>query len=396
MTRRAASLRFFTSAMLALAMAVAAGHAPAQTDDVGAKQKELDRIKQEIQAHREKSKQLGSREQQEIKRLQNLDKEIDLSKRYLRKLAEQEDTIGRRISNLRVQIGGREIELSYQEQLLGKRLREMYKRDPKYRWEMLLGAQSMDDAVRRYQFSRIIAEQDVRVIGQYRDSKRQLETESSRLTESLEQVAAVRADRQTESANLEASKKKRQATLNQIRSEKTKHTQAIADLEKAQAQLQALLDNLQRRGTAEKDLPPSGEFASMKGRLPWPVNGKVIRGFGKHTHPRYGTVTMNNGLDISAPAGAPIVAVAAGVVEFVDWIDAFGKCVILNHGGGYYTLYAHVAATSVAQGQKVGRGQVIAEVGDTGSLDGYVCHFEVRQARKALNPAEWLSKRPSS
>jgi murein DD-endopeptidase MepM/ murein hydrolase activator NlpD len=128
----------------------------------------------------------------------------------------------------------------------------------------------------------------------------------------------------------------------------------------------------------------------------WPVAGKVIRGFGKHTHPRYGTVTMNNGLDISAAAGAPIVAVAAGVVEFNDWIDAFGKCVILNHGGAYYTLYAHVADTSVAQGQKVGKGQVIAEVGDTGSLEGYVCHFEIRLARRALNPAEWLGKKPSS
>jgi murein DD-endopeptidase MepM/ murein hydrolase activator NlpD len=254
----------------------------------------------------------------------------------------------------------------------------------------------MDDAIRRYQFTKLIAAQDARMIGEFRESKRQLEVESSRLTESLEQLAAVRADRESESATLESNKKKRQTMLTRIRSEKTRHAKAIADLEQAQAQLQDLLDELQRRGTADKDLPPSGEFAAMKGRLIWPVSGKVIRGFGKHTHPRYGTVTMNNGLDIAAPAGAPIVAVAVGVVEFVDWIDAFGKCVILNHGGGYYTLYAHVAATNVSQGQKVGRGQVIAEVGDTGSLEGYVCHFEIRQARKALNPADWLGKKASS
>ena len=83
------------------------------------------------------------------------------------------------------------------------------------------------------------------------------------------------------------------------------------------------------------------------------------------------------------------------MVEFVDWIDAFGKCVILNHGGGYYTLYAHVADTNVAQGQKIGRGQAIAEVGDTGSLEGYVCHFEVRQGRRALDPTGWLGKKKS-
>jgi septal ring factor EnvC (AmiA/AmiB activator) len=379
-----------TAALFAFAAAFA------QDDDVGEKQKELERIKQEIQAHREQSKQLGSREQQEIKQLQRLDRELDLSRRYLKKLGEQEDSIDRRIGDLRVQIGGREVVLSQQEETLSRRIREMYKQDPRYSWEILLGAQSMDDAVRRYQFMQLIAEQDARMIGEYRESKRQLEVESSRLAEAMQEISEVRADRESETSKLEGSKKQRQTVLTQIRGEKSKHTRAIQELERAQAELQDLLDALQRRGTAEKDLPPTGEFASMKGRLIWPVAGKVIRGFGKHTHPKYGTVTMNNGLDISAKAGSPIVAVAAGFVEFVDWIDAFGKCVIVNHGGGYYTLYAHVADTSVSQGQKVGRGQVIAEVGDTGSLEGYICHFEIRQARKALNPAEWLTKRPSS
>jgi septal ring factor EnvC (AmiA/AmiB activator) len=368
----------------------------AQTDDVNEKQQELDRIKKEIQAHRDQSKQLGSREKQEVKKLQSLDKELDLGRKYLRKLNEQENAIDQQIGDLRVQIGGREVVLSQQEATLARRIRNMYKQDPHYSWEFLLGSRSMDDAVQRYQFMQLIAQQDAHMVGEYRESKRQLERESSRLAESMQQIAEVRADREQENTTLEANKKKRQTMLTQIRSEKSKHAAAIEDLEQAQAELQDLLDRLQRRGTAEKDLPPSGEFAAMKGRLIWPVTGKVIRGFGKHTHPKYGTVTMNNGLDISASAGAPIIAVAAGFVEFVDWIDAFGKCVILNHGGGYYTLYAHVADTNVAQGQKVGRGQVIAEVGDTGSLEGYICHFEIRRARTALNPAEWLTRKPSS
>jgi septal ring factor EnvC (AmiA/AmiB activator) len=375
---------------------LAGGVARSQDGGEDETQRELDRIKKEIQGHREQSKQLGTKEKQEVKNLQRLDKELDLSRKYLKKLGEQETEIDRRIGELRVAIGGREVVLTQQEQTLARRIREMYKQDPRYSWEILLGARSMDDAVRRYQFMQLVAQQDARIVGEYRESKRQLEVESSRLAQSMQQIADVRADRENEASTLEANKKKRQSMLTQIRSEKSKHARAIENLEQAQAELQDLLDRLQRRGTADKDLPPSGEFASMKGRLIWPVSGKVIRGFGKHTHPKYGTVTMNNGLDISAKAGAPIVAVAAGFVEFVDWIDAFGKCVILNHGGGYYTLYAHVADTNVSQGQKVARGQAIAEVGDTGSLEGYICHFEIRQARKALNPAEWLTKRPSS
>jgi len=368
----------------------------AQTDDVNEKQKELDRIKREIQQHREKSKQLSSQEKQTAKQLQSLDKELDLAKQYVRKLNDQENTIDRRIGELMIEISGRERTLSGQEKALGKRLREMYKQDPHYSWELLLGAKSMDDAVRRYQFMHVIAQSDAQMIGTYRESKKQLETESSRLGESMQQIAEVRADKEAENKNLEANKKKRQSMLVAIRSEKSKHNDAIADLEKAQAEVQNLLDDLQRRGTPEKDLPRSGEFAALKGRLMWPVSGKIIRGYGKHTHPKYGTVTMNNGVDISASSGAPIVAVAAGTCEFVDWIDSFGKCVILNHGGGYYTLYAHVADTSVSQGQKVGKGQVIASVGDTGSLEGYVCHFEIRKGRGALDPAAWLTRKPSS
>ena len=388
--------RMVLAAVLTAASMSMAAFAQTEGDDVDAKQQELDRIRREIETHRQQTQKLGSQEKQVLKKLSGIDKDIDLSKRYLKKLSEQENDIDGRIGDLRVMIGGREIVLSQQEEALGARLRQMYKRDPKYKWEVFLGAQSIDQAISRYQFMKIIAGQDASLIGDFRASKRSLELEQVRLAESLQEVSELRESRQEETTQLERSKKQRQTVLAGIRSEKSKHAKAIEDLEKAQAELLALIDDIIRRGTASKDLPPTGEFAALRGRLLWPVPGKIIRGFGKHTHPKYGTVTMNNGVDIQAPAGTPIIAVAAGVVEFVDWIDAFGKCVILNHGGGYYTLYAHVASTMVAQGQKVGRGQAIAEVGDTGSLQGYVCHFEVRQGRKAMNPAEWLGKKQGS
>jgi septal ring factor EnvC (AmiA/AmiB activator) len=383
-------------ACVGAALGAAVVLAQTEGDEVDAKQAELERIRREIEAHREQSQKLGSQEKQVLKKLSGIDKDIDLSKRYLKKLAEQEDTIDRSIGDLRVMIGGREMVLTQQEEALGARLRQMYKRDPKFTWEIFLGAESVDDAITRYQFMKLIASQDASLIGEFRASKRELEIEQVRLAESLQEVSELRESRADETAQLERSKRQRQTVLAGIRSEKSKHAKAIEDLEAAQAELQALIDDIIRRGAANKDLPPTGEFAALRGRLLWPVAGKIIRGFGKHTHPKYGTVTMNNGVDIQAPAGAPIVAVATGVVEFVDWIDAFGKCVILNHGGGYYTLYAHVATTMVSQGQKVGRGQAIAEVGDTGSLQGYVCHFEVRQGRKAMNPTEWLGKKQGS
>jgi septal ring factor EnvC (AmiA/AmiB activator) len=103
-------------------------------------------------------------------------------------------------------------------------------------------------------------------------------------------------------------------------------------------------------------------------------------------------VTYNNGIDIRAPKGAPIRSVATGRVELVDWIVGYGNCIIINHGGGYYTLYAHADNIFVALSQNVAGGEVIAEVGDSGSLNGYECHFEIRKSKQALNPSEWLAR----
>ena len=118
--------------ILALVLGAFAALSFAQTDDVSEKQQELDRIKKEIQNHREQSKQLGSREQQELKKLQSLDKELDLSKKYIRTLGEQENTMDRRIGDLKVAIGGREVFLTQQEQSLSRRFRDFYYEVPQY------------------------------------------------------------------------------------------------------------------------------------------------------------------------------------------------------------------------------------------------------------------------
>jgi septal ring factor EnvC (AmiA/AmiB activator) len=382
----------------ALAAAMIAGApvcAPAQTLEkrIDDKEKELGRIKKEIDDHRKSSRELKKQEATVMKRLSNLDKEIDLSRRFLRNLEEQEALLGAQIDSLQSEIGADEALIAMRREALARRVRQMYTRDPRFRWEVLLGSSNIEQALTRYRFMQIIAEQDAAMIADYHGRKRVLEVESARMTESLSDLVVLRQEREEEAHKLEANKKERESTLAQIRGKKGQHNKAIATLEKSQKEVQDLITRLERERTEEerRALEGLGNFAVLKGRLPWPVEGKVIRKFGKITHPKYATVTFNNGIDIAAASGTPILAVSAGVVEFVDWIDAYGKCIILNHGGGYYTLYAHVAATFVAQGQSVQSREVIAEVGDTGSLEGFVCHFEVRQSKRALNPLEWLA-----
>lgn len=361
---------------------------------IGDQQKELDRIKKEIEKQRAESHKLQREEKTTLEKLSSLEKEIHLSRQFLRNLEQQETLMSERVDSLRAHIGLVDSDLSAHKKVFARRIRQMYKRDPDYRWDFLLGSESIQQAIRKYKFERLVAQQDAALINDMRSRKVTLQTESAALTESLADIAVVRTERQEEARRLEKSKRQRNVMLAKIRTEKSQTAQAIKELESAQQELKDLIGRLekQRLGQDRGGYVGEGDFDKLKGRMIRPVDGRIVRGFGQQRHPKYGTVTFNNGVDIGSPAGAPVRSVAPGMVEFVDWIDGYGKCIILNHGGGYYTLYAHVSATFVSQGQTVPGGEVIAEVGDTGSLEGFACHFEIRKSKQALNPMDWFSR----
>ena len=139
--------------------------------------------------------------------------------------------------------------------------------------------------------------------------------------------------------------------------------------------------------------PPAVGFGKLRGRLPWPTEGRIIAGFGAQVHPRFGTRTFRNGVDIEAAEGREVAAVYAGHVVYTGWFKGYGNLIILDHGGEYYTLYAHIAEIEVKEGDDVRQGQRIGTVGDTGSLAGPRLYFEVRYQGKPQDPAEWLRQR---
>ncbi|MEZ4387786.1 MAG: peptidoglycan DD-metalloendopeptidase family protein [Candidatus Krumholzibacteriia bacterium] len=107
-------------------------------------------------------------------------------------------------------------------------------------------------------------------------------------------------------------------------------------------------------------------------------------------HPRFGTVTMHNGLSIEGLVGAPVYAVAAGTVQFADHLPGYGQCVILDHGSGYYTLYANLSRIFATRGSRVSGGQIVAELGISAESERPELYFEIRKGREAEDPRAWL------
>jgi septal ring factor EnvC (AmiA/AmiB activator) len=115
-------------------------------------------------------------------------------------------------------------------------------------------------------------------------------------------------------------------------------------------------------------------------------------GFGRVTDPRFKTVTLQNGVDIAAPAGAPVRAVAAGRVVHAGWFKGYGNLIIVDHGEGFHSLVAHLASMQTAMGEEVAAGAVLGTVGDSGSLKGPYLYFEVRERGRPVDPRVWLKE----
>jgi septal ring factor EnvC (AmiA/AmiB activator) len=222
-----------------------------------------------------------------------------------------------------------------------------------------------------------------------------IELEQKHQRGALAGIWQAREEANQQRGQLELIEAERVAVLREIERWKHDHEAELLELQRREDQLLRLLAELeQRRDRREQPYPTeAGDFARWAGRLDWPAAGEVIRSFGPAIHPEFKTVTENNGIYISAPVGTPVRAVAEGTVEFADDLPGFGLCIIVDHGGGYYTLYANLARVYVVRGSPVARGEVVAEVGQSLDRRQPQLYFEIRRGRTPLDPAEWLEPR---
>jgi septal ring factor EnvC (AmiA/AmiB activator) len=272
----------------------------------------------------------------------------------------------------------------------------MYKYGPASELEVILSHQSFAQLLARWDFLQMVAEQDRQLMEDVRDRKEQVEALETRLQGHLKQIDRTTRQTTSENQRLAVLRAQRQNQVQSIQTQRQAYEAAAAELERTARAIRTLLVQLESRRKADAaggKLAPaySGEFARGEGALDWPVRGNLVGRFGPETHPRFGTTINNNGIDIAADLGTPVRSVAKGRVEYTsEDYASYGPIVILDHGDGYRTLYAHLSEILVSVGQEVASGQIIGRVGDAGSLKGTELHFEVRKGGTALNPQDWL------
>jgi septal ring factor EnvC (AmiA/AmiB activator) len=396
-----------------LALLGSGGTAPAAAQPRGSaaeltdKERTLQQKQRQLREERARAAEARRREASLLGELEEADKRLAAARRTVAQLDGRIRRAQAEVSSLRAEVRRLEGQRATQEQGLGRRLRVLYKLTVQGGALplALAGGDPVAQAVRLRHLATLAAV-DARTITEYRVTSRELAERQRRVERRTAELGDLRAeaDREREAVDREAAR--RRVLLARVRDERAYHERMVVELSEATRRLEALIRDLQARQRrvakappAERPRPAPGEpgagpgLAALRGRLTWPVDGRVVGEFGAQVHPRFGTRTFRNGIDIAVPEGTQIAAVAPGHVMYTGWFRGYGNLIIVDHGGEYYTLYAHAAEILVAEGDDVRQGQVIGTVGDTGSLQGPRLYFEVRHQGKPQDPTQWLRPR---
>ncbi len=258
----------------------------------------------------------------------------------------------------------------------------------------LLSAGSLGDLIDRFEYYAAALETDTELVEEIERLRAKTEDRRDLVEEKEEQIAEAKVSLEEDLAAVAEVRRARAEVLAARRQVLQEKQGVLADVRQTKAQAKKVLAQLEADSARIRSLlsgtSSSGAMPSGGGQLAWPAAGPVTSGYGYRTHPIFGDSRMHTGIDIAAPYGAPVVAAGAGTVSYAGVMSGYGNVVVIDHGGGLATVYAHLSSYSVGGGQSVSRGSPIAAVGCTGYCTGTHLHFEVRVNGNPVDPMPYL------
>ncbi len=283
---------------------------------------------------------------------------------------------------------------------LMNRLRAIYKYRKNGVIDVVCSSPNLSDLSRQIYFMTMIAQNDNVLIRQIRQQKEMLNYQKQVLQKKQEQLSGVQNEYKQEFVVQKKQEKSYHGLLSRVQEEEKLYRQQIAQLNRSSTELTSLINRLEAQKKAQakvinKKTPHEIEkkYYPEKGTFVWPVaGGRIIKEFGRYKSPKFDTYVENKGVDITAPSGQTVVAVKAGSVVYADWFKGYGMLVMMDHGNGIYSLYAHLANILVRKGQTINAGTPLGTVGETGFATEPCLHFELRVDGQPVNPAGWLRR----
>ncbi len=348
--------------------------------EIDKRQRELKATRQQLEATRQRLQELQKSEKVSLERLETYQEQVRLLQNYLGRLDAQLAARTEEITQVARLSEQTAAEIAVRQKLLSERLLTLYKYGLLMRLQAAMSATDAAELFRRILRLRWLARADRRLAEELRQLLVRQSQERERLQAARAELEILRGERMKEQEALVASRQAESLLLSRVRSEKKAQEELERELEDAQQQLQNLIAELEKQRRTESG--PVSYLEQHKGKLRWPVRGKIITGFGSQVHPQYKTRTNSAGIDIETKPGEPVVATGPGKVVYADQFMGYGRLVIVDHGSGYYTLYGNLDSMAPV-GTYLSAGSIL------GRTKNYL-HFEIRKQGQPVDPLEWL------
>ncbi len=354
---------------------------PVYADEIDKAQEKLQDVSRQIEDQESQLKQIKQQENSIIGQLQNLEQGIMDKEQQIETLAARIHGLEKDINKTEEEIAEKEAELQVQVDYLCERLLYMYEdgMDVSY-LEVLFSSTNIKDFLTRYDLLQYVVEQDMNLIDSINKNKRALDIKKNGLEIQKKELVTMREVQEAQRNQLAEQSDQKQEILANVRVEKKTYEKALAELERSSRELEELI----RRSQSGQQLG-TGIYT-----WPTPGYGSITSAYGMRYHPILKTNKLHTGVDVGAPMGAKIVAADSGKVIYAGWQGGYGQTIIIDHGAGMSTLYAHQSRFAVSSGKSVSKGDVIGYVGSTGWSTGPHLHFEVRINGNPTNPMSYL------
>ncbi len=362
----------------------------------------INALKTEINQLRLKIKTAESRERSASTRISSLDEEISLTAKLIRSLKSEEEKTRKRILQLKSDILKNENELESLRARYKKRVINSYRKGRLTDLEKVFSSTTWRQAIYRTQYLKIISDIEKKLTNQIERLLIQISQQKLELEAVLRNNLKLVRDKQQQISSYRDMRIDREKELNRIRNDKKALSNYIEEKEAGIIQLESIIKKvLEDKARFERELRirkqqealKTKSFKALKGQLPWPAEGRIIAKFGRQWNSKLKTTTENPGIDIKGQPGSPIRTVLGGVVTTITYIRGYGTTIIVDHGGGFYTVYSHVTNIQTVVDGQVRNGDIIAYMGDSGSINGSKLHFEIWGKGQKLDPEKWLIKK---
>ena len=363
-------------------------------NDIEGKRKEPISIDQEIKKGKAELLRFTKRETSIVNSLDEIGLILDKARKNASSLEKELADIEIEINKAASTSRHLQEKIKISEKYASKRLVALYKLNWLGKIYVLASAHSMYELFHRKKALEQVLAHDEKIWQNLLDNKEKLERLLNELNVTKKEKLAVETELKKQIEIMSHERQKRSQLLDDIRKKRSLKLAALESLKQAAADLDHTVISL-KSGEDHTEIQKNiglKSFSTLKGLLNMPVKGKIVSFFGPHRNKKFNVINFQSGIEIKADRGEPIRAVYNGRILYARWFKGYGNMVIIDHGNNYYTIYAHAQEIFASKGDIVEMGEVVATVGDSGSMIGPSLHFEVRHHGQPVDPLEWIKK----